>query len=132
MQSIRSKNTATFTANNMTFSLCLFSCLFFFSLSVFLAMELKQIYPSLTIQGTTLWVSAGMQRALKIAHFGSYGASGAQRHSMSLPDNGCLSPYIPPNKTTFSSPVLVPSTSHTHTEQAVGNPALLLPDTPKF
>lgn len=31
-------------------------------------MELKQIYPSLTIQYTSIWMSAGMQRALRIAH----------------------------------------------------------------
>lgn len=39
-----------------------------FPLPSFLAMELKEAYPSLTAQYTAIWMSAGMRRALRIAH----------------------------------------------------------------
>lgn len=114
MQSICSQNTATFIVNNISFLSV--SSLVIFSLPVFLEMEMKLIHPSLTIQCTTLWMLAGMQRALRIAHL-------VPRVQVELRDTACPSQTMAvyhlhaPNKTTF----LVLSISHT--EQSVGNPA---------
>lgn len=67
MKSICSKKVATFTANNIKFSLCLFSQ-HFFSVSIFGNGDETNIPFTDNPMCTTLWMSAGMQRALKIAH----------------------------------------------------------------
>lgn len=100
------------------FSLWLFS--YHFSLPSFLAVELKQIHPSLTIQHTTLWMSAGTQRALRIA-FGSCSASGAQKCTVCPPKQwlfiSCISPTKQPFTFCFGSQHFTPG--------AVGKAALL-------
>lgn len=90
-------------------------------------MELKQIYPSLTIQYTTIWMSAGMRRALRIAHL-------VPTAQVELRDAQCVPPeqwlfisYIPPTKQPFT-----PCFGFQRfTRRAVGN-AALLPETLRF
>lgn len=116
---------AIFTANKIMF-LSVSSPIIFPPPS-FLEMELKQIYPSLTIQYTTIWMSAGMRGALRIAHLVPT-AQAELRNAQCVPPKQWL--FISCTPTTKQPFKLCFGFQH-FTPRAGGNTALC-PETLKF